>query len=557
MVLEFIFEYSSSSFIYDKILTKVLSNSDLDGKLLKSDRYIKLYVASEDSDKLEEFANKLSLELPHSIYLRHTEVNVVDAMPEEDMTLVSTEKPALSFCPSCLAKVLDESSQDYYNPFCECDVCGYSLDKESANYKSLFEQTASAIKNGSAIKVNTFYGEYYLSKLDARCNDISFDVLCYDLASVAKYTNVTKNETIALGAIEKPLISLKTNLKFKMDFEDVKEELLRFKLADDFVLHLIMLELHKLGINCISISKDEIKYENTLDIVDFKEVMEPIECVVGEKNIVILSGNKGLPKFELTDEEVIPYIGAFNSVIKEHDFKEKTVVGLNISKDYHNNILVYGKKFGLIEYLSFKSEYGSVAEIFSAIEETNETGKKLLGNYRDNFGELFQRVSLVTFDEQELNIYKLWGIVSIILGYSNNYDIYTSAKKLESNAKSFLGSKGPRIDYKLQNINSKVYLDPLMVIRTAMTFKLAGVDDLSLSYGVVESFVEFISNQLDEIKQNMNNDVVVATGSLLGNKHLFSKLDKEVSINHELYFNKELPVDGINIRYGANELLYT
>jgi hydrogenase maturation factor HypF (carbamoyltransferase family) len=73
---------------------------------------------------------------------------------------------------------------------------------------------------------------------------------------------------------------------------------------------------------------------------------------------------------------------------------------------------------------------------------------------------------------------------------------------------------------------------------------------------VVESFVEFLSGQLDEIKQNMNNDVVVASGSLLGNKHLFSKLDKEVSINHELYFNKELPVDGINIRYGGNELLH-
>ncbi|WP_373036681.1 hydrogenase [Sulfurimonas sp.] len=557
MVLEFLFEYSSSSLVYDKVLLKALEGSELEGRLVKSDTEIKLYVEAEDSDLLEKFANELSLVLPHSIFLRNTEVNVVDAMPDNDFILPQVDKPALSFCPSCLSEVLDESSENYYNPHCECDVCGYGSKGKRGNYKSLFEQIANTINSGMSVKVNTFYGEYYLGKLDAKCNEISFDVLSYDLATISKYTNVTKNETIALGAIEKPLIGLKTNLKFKTDFEGVEEELLRFKLADDFVLYLTMVELHKLGVDCVFITKGEMKHESELLIADFKETMEPIECVVSERNIVILRGDKGLPNFELTNEAVIPYIGTFNSVIKEHDFKEKTVVGLNMSKDYHNNILVYGKKFGLIEYLSFKSEYSSVAEIFKAIADTNETGIKLLKNYKNEYTDLYEKVSLITFDEKELNVYKLWGIISIILGYSNNKDIYSSAEKLENNAKSFSGSKGPRIDYKLQNIDSKVYLDPLMVIRTAMTFKLAGVDSLCLSYGVVESFVEFLSGQLDEIKQNMNNDVVVATGSLLGNKHLFSKLDKEVSVNHELYFNKELPVDGINIRYGGNELLYS
>lgn len=557
MVLEFLFEYSSSSLVYDKVLSKALQDSELEGRLVKSDTDIKLYVEAEDSDLLEQFATSLSLVLPHSIFLRNTEVKVVETMPDNDFIMPLTSKSPLSFCPSCLSKVLDESSEDYYNPFCECDVCGYEAQGKRGNYKSLFEQIANAIKNSSVVKVNTFYGEYYLGKLDAKCNEISFDVLSYDLATISKYTNVTKNETIALGAIEKPLIALKTNLKFKMDFEGVQEELLRFKLADDFILHLTMVELHKLGVDCVFITKEEMKHDTELLIADVKESMEPIECVVSDRNIVILSGDKGLPKFELTNEAVIPYIGTFNSVIKEHNFKEKTVVGLNMSKDYHNNILVYGKKFGLIEYLSFKSEFGSVAEIFKAIADTNETGMKLLNNYSSQYKELYERVSLITFEEKELNIYKLWGIISIILGYSNSNDIYSSADKLENNAKSFVGTKGPRIDYKLQNIDSKVYLDPLMVIRTAMTFKLAGVDSLCLSYGVVESFVEFLSGQLDEIKQNMNNDVVVASGSLLGNKHLFSKLDKEVSVNHELYFNKELPVDGINIRYGTNELLYS
>lgn len=419
----------------------------------------------------------------------------------------------------------------------------------------MFEKIANSISNDKTVKVDTFYGEYYVGKLSEKCNDISFDILSYDLASIAKYTSATKNETVALGAIEKPLISLKTNLKFKTDFEGVEEEILRFKLADDFILQLILVELHKLGINLVFMTKDKMDYQDEILLAEPKKDLEPIECVVGEKNIVILSGNKGLPQFELCEEKVIPFLGAFNSVIKEHNFSEKTVVGVNLSKEYHNNILVYGKKFGLVEYLSFKAEYSSMDEVLKAIASTNETGTKLLENYKNKFPELYETMSKITFNEKELNVYKVWGIIAIALGFNDNGNLYEAADNLEKKAKTFLGTKGPRIDYKLVNIDSKVYLDPLMVIRTAMTFRLAGIDDLCLSYGVVESFVEFLSGQLDEIKQNMNNDVVVATGLLLGNKHLFSKLDKEVSINHELYFNKELPVDGINIRYGGNELL--
>jgi len=36
---------------------------------------------------------------------------------------------------------------------------------------------------------------------------------------------------------------------------------------------------------------------------------------------------------------------------------------------------------------------------------------------------------------------------------------------------------------------------------------------------------------------------VVVTGSLLGNKHLFSKISREVSVNHNIYFHNQLPID--------------
>ena len=174
-------------------------------------------------------------------------------------------------------------------------------------------------------------------------------------------------------------------------------------------------------------------------------------------------------------------------------------------------------------------------EIFEQISATNESGKKIVQNYKNKYPEHFSKISQIVFEDKNFNIYRLWGVVAIVLDFAKTDDPLEAAVVLEESAMSFLGEKGPRIDYKLLNIKNKVYLDPLMTIRTAMSFKLAGVDQLMLCYGVIESFLEFIANELDEIKQTMDITAIAATGSLLGNRHLFSKMSKEIAMNHNIY----------------------
>lgn len=555
MILEFSFNYLSSSLIYEKIILNTLELFSLESKIVKEGDNLFLYVKSDDSDELESFANRLSLELPHSIFLYNTDVKVVDEMPQESSVLPQSEKFPMAFCPKCLNEVMDESNENYYNVFHECEVCGYDTHGEKKSYKDDFVNIAKSISDGLVAEVNTFYSKYFVGKLGKNCGGSDFDIISYDLATIAHYTNTTNSEMAALGAIEKPFVKLKTNIKFKMDFEDIADELIRFKLSDDFVLHLLLGELNKLGINLIFITKEKLSFDVKFDLVEYKKELEPIEVVVGDNHIAIVRGEKGLPYQNLaSSDDLIPHIGAFFSVIKEHFLFDKTVAGVNISKEYHNNILVYSKKFGTINYLSFWFKFDSIKDVFDSIISSNEGGEKLVENFKNKFPEHFEAISTITFNEKEFNVYKLWGIVSIVLGYSKETNLFKAAKVLEESASSFLGTKGPRIDYKLKRVDSKVYLDPLMTIRTAISFKLAGVDRLTLSYGVIESFVEFISSQLDDIKEEMKSDAVVITGSLLQNRHLFSKLSKEVSINHNLYFNKELPVDGKNILYGGNEL---
>ncbi|PNV82519.1 MAG: hydrogenase [Sulfurimonas sp.] len=555
MILEFSFNYLSSSLIYEKIILNTLGVFFLESKIIKSADNLFLYVKSDDSDELESFANRLSLELPHSIFLHNTDVKVVDEMPQESSALPLISKLPMAFCPKCLREVMDELNENYYNIFHECEVCGYSVEGEKKSYKDDFVNLAKSISDGLVAEVNTFYGKYFVGQLGKKCNEVDFDIISYDLATIAHYTNATNSEMAALGAIEKPFVKLKTNIKFKMDFEDVADELIRFKLSDDFVLHLLLHELHKLGINLIFITKEKLPSDVKFDLEEYEKELEPIEVVIGDNHIAIVRGEKGLPYQDLANSnDLIPHIGAFFSVIKEHSLFDKTVAGVNISKEYHNNILVYSKKFGTISYLSLWFKFDSIKDVFDSIISSNESGKKLVENFKNKFPEHYEAISVITFNEEEFNVYKLWGIVSIVLGYSKETNLFKAAKILEDSASSFLGTKGPRIDYKLKRVDSKVYLDPLMTIRTAMSFKLAQVDQLTLSYGVIESFVEFVSSQLDDIKEEMKSDAVVVTGSLLQNRHLFSKLSKEVSVNHKLYFNKELPIDGKNILYGGNEL---
>jgi len=555
MILEYKLDYRSSSLVYEKIFLKALEDLSLEGKIVKEHFLLKLYVQADDPEQLTEFATHFANILPHSIFLYNTEAQIVSEIPKGAYTLPNQKNLSLPFCPECLKKVIDENDENYYNIFTACEVCGYGIKGEGRNKKE-FEQAALSISQGKVIELNTFYEKYYVGLPNKVCNSLSFDIVAYDLATIEKYANVEAYEIMALGSFEKPLIKLKKKIKFTMDYEEVEADLIRFKLPDDFILHLLMEELHKLGKDMIFITKEKLETQDKLLLIDQINGLDPIEVVASEKDVAIVSGEKGLPIFPVNTKEVNPVIGSFFSVIREHQLNDENIAGINLSKKYKNNLLVYGKKYGVVEYLSLNFEFFSMENIFNQIKDTDENGRKIVENYQKKFPEHFKKISKIVFDDKTFNIFKLWGVVAIVLDYAHTQDPWKAAQVLEENAMSFLGKKGPRIDYKLLNIDGKVYLDPLMTIRTAMSFRLAGVDQLMLSYGVIESFLEFLANELDELKQNMDITAITATGSLLSNKHLFSKMSREISINHNIYFNNELPIDGRNIFYGGTSLDY-
>ena len=550
MILEYIIDYRSSSGLYERCFLDSLKKHSLQGKLIKDGFKIKCYVEADDTDDFSNFATDFAKKLPHSIFLYDTKVSVIEDMPDDEYVLENIEKRDTPFCLECLENVLDEKSQNYYDIFKSCKICGYNVEGKHRSYEEEFKRMATAIKDGKNIKLTTFYGTYNVGKISKICDEIDCDIVAYDYATIQKYTHVKDYELKALASIEKPFIRLKTNIKFKMDIEELQNELIRFKLPDDFILYFLLKELNQFGIDMIFMTKESIETQEEFVFAKPINEKEPIEVVVSQKHIAIIKGDKGLPEFPVLSTNIAPIVGATYSVIKEHNLKDMDVAGIYLSKKYQSGIVIYGKKFGVINYLSLECNFSSFSDIFEKIRATNETGKKLVESYIAKFPEHCRKILNIPFEKENFNIYELWGLMSIILDFSPSTQIDVASKVLENNSISFLGEKGPRIDYKVFKKNNKTSLDYLMIIRSAMSFKLAGIDDLTLSYGIIESFVEFLANEIESVRENFNIDLVVASGSMLENKKLFAKLSVESSINGSLYFNNQLLVDGANITYG-------
>jgi hypothetical protein len=517
-------------------------------------------------------------------------------------------KRELPFCPKCHQEAIKTD-----NPFVKCEVCGYDVQKSEIVYKNfakeikgktkeIFENLANAVKNGAIVKIKTFNGYKKIALANEKNfkNFTSgFKLLFCDLQSLNEILPLRKSEILALGSFEKPFANMQVSKKLfqsypvfgAMNHVDVK-------LSDDLLLELIMHYLKKEGVDFVLIAgvKDGEKFNLSLDFEGRVNVKMDLKVIVLDDGSILLSeGDKTLlpkvnPNFSPlpvkayskdyvsinTDKFIITYDkskklpevantfclkndkknaevyeaahAAFYSVIAENALFDKVVSGIYLSKEYNDKIMIHSKRFGLVDYLGFDYDFcDNSKDLLDVIKEESETSKKLVSNYRAKFPGMDN--SEFEFEEMG-DIYKLWGVIGIVLGFYKGKSIKSSAKALCDFAYSFKGKKGPRIDYKLLREDDKVKLDTLRVIKTAMSFRLAGLDAPTLCFGVMESFSEFVSNLMDEISCDYEIDGVCMSGSLFSMENFVNKFYTITSKNYTVYKNLEFTLDETNLGYG-------
>jgi hypothetical protein len=570
MKMKFILKYSGD--ILERFFIRIANEMNLKVGVKKDKEFTYIFIKGSEKE-IEEFSRHLANELPMSIFL-----NFLDAEVSEEFTDFIPEFPKRNLppCPRCLNEVKNEKNENYYNPLHHCEICGYQLNEkveikefninDKDDRKKYFEKIAEKLKKDGIVSLGTFNGKYKLTTNLENADKL----LAVNLGAVAEFFMSFEGDAKALASIEKPYVKLKTNLNFKKTF-GISKPSFYVKLPDDMILELLCEEI-----------KDDIKLLGLIEIdeveffdFDVKKDEEIIAVVTDTREHIILPerGDRGLiPKFEKSLGDVVGtngkyvtlsnkeksviklndelrakenplYLAGFYGVMDMWDLKDKITVGYSLYKENESKILLNSPKFGLVEYISFDFNFNSFEEIFASIATMNETGKKLIKNFSEKRNDLFLKALNSNLKTDKKGIYYLWGLIGIVLGFADNID--EAAQKLIEFARSAMTKKGPRIDYKMDERN----LNPLWAIRTAMSFRLAGVDDYILSYGVVESFAEFLNNIYETLNKEMELSGAILVGDLFEGEFL-NKIYTYISKNYPVFIPKALPLSGAIESYG-------
>lgn len=190
---------------------------------------------------------------------------------------------------------------------------------------------------------------------------------------------------------------------------------------------------------------------------------------------------------------------------------------VSLSRD---NPMCFWLKSGEKYQSALNSEFELNARLVFEGVASYKDGDKLLANFRRAVPQIDAHLeSLGQASQKSRNIFAFLGVVAKVLGYGED------AHALLENAKGYVRDKGPRIDYKLvkseQNILS---LDYPKILRSCMSFYLAGVDRETLSYGVLDSLGEFVGNLMQDLCVNFAARKILLCGNLLEEKILLDKI---------------------------------
>lgn len=551
MVLKYKFEYISNNHTLINFLIKASQELSIENKIIKSEDSIEFYV-SEEPEKLLTFSDLLSNYIPMSIFLKNTSVEEVEEMPSQSSYEEIKNEFNLPFCPQCLQEVDNENSVNYNNPFVSCECCTpikndkqYVLTKKnetekSVDYLAVLQKVSNALSNGLKVKIKTFSGTFIFERLE---NLIQYDkqenlnLLCTNLMNISNVFVAKKSEVVALASLEKPCLNLRVNEIFKSK-NIIKTQSANVRYVNDLSLYLLSKELQKENIDFLRYEK-EGEYDLFLDIEGLQE--EPlldipfIKILDNEKVLLLNNKNFNSKLTEMYEKFEEKNKGHFMILLEENSLYNKSIVNFYASSLDDDNISLYTNNMGsFVDILNFELPK-NMEEVFAQIRK-DETGVRLLDNYKEKFPKDYENA--LAFDISTLtkkSIVSYWKIARAALGM--NVGIINSAT-------SCLLDKGPRIDYKLVE-QDKIYnkeFNLAKMIKSGISFKLAGVEDTTIALGYIESYAHFISNVVDEINNEVHLDGISLCGDIFANNLISNFVHKSITKNYKIYYNKDFVI---------------
>ncbi|MBM0606791.1 protein hydE [Helicobacter pylori] len=487
MVFVFLFKCvnEETSLNFTPLLERMACNLQVHFYSVYKDNTTSFYLQASAEITLE-FAQKLSEILPFSLDFSFLSLKEITEPLDENLFQTTSLSKPLFMNAKEHQDFLDKNASLY------ADTLG--LIKNTAfkgaiihSPKELIDcltQLKEALKTQDFIPIHTSRGALSLS-----LKKPSPSVIFSDLSSVLSCTKLPLEDAKYLASLEKPSIKASLKSVFKDTFKN--DEIIA-QLPYDPILNLLCRILQDEGIEFVFVHANNpqealLYYETHFKTP--KRLITPTKKFVLENNLSAIAFKDELEFLKETPHSIILYLS----------FKRPTRLLLHANGS-------------LKTLLSVSFDFN---KMFNALKQ-DEKASRMLENYATKFPDFYARVlELSQYNLGGANLLDFFRILGFVLGYSEDF----CAQSVIPLAKECLRPKGPRIDYKILKDNSlKMALNFSKIMHSAMSFRLAGVENEILSLGILDSLAEFLGNFIWDNAQNFSVQEVTIAGDFFGEK---------------------------------------
>ncbi|WP_100972426.1 hydrogenase biosynthesis protein HydE [Helicobacter pylori] len=433
-----------------------------------------------------EFAQKLSEILPFSLDFSFLSLKEITEPLDENLFQTTSLSKPLFMNAKEHQDFLDKNSSLYANAlgFVKNTAFKGDIIHSPKELIDCLTQLKGMLKTQDFIPIFTSRGALSFS-----LKNPSISVIFSDLSSVLSCTKLPLEDAKYLASLEKPSIKAPLKSVFKDTFKN--DEIIA-QLPYDPILNLLCRILQDEGIEFVFMHESRscealLHYE-----VLFKT---PKRLITPTKKFVLENNFSTLPfKDELEFLRETPH-----SIVLYFSFKRPTRLLLHANGS-------------LKTLLSVSFDFN---QIFNTLKQ-DEKASRMLQNYATKFPDFYARVlELSKYQLGGANLLDFFQILGFVLGYSEDF----CTQSVIPLAKECLRPKGPRIDYKILKDDSlKMALNFSKVMHSAMSFRLAGVENEILSLGILDSLAEFLGNFIWDNAQNFSVQEVTIAGDFFGEK---------------------------------------
>ena len=595
MHIAFKFKYIHNNGLFTRLLNRIEELSAIPLSLYEEGTDYRIEASGEQTE-LETLAEQISSLVPQSLFLQEYKIEEIDQEEDSENEPLSLSQNDIQFevpyCPECQESVIQT-----LDPFISCSVCGFSetslsIEDLSAftgltapTEEAFFIQLANVLSEKGEITLLTYNGVRRFSLLSSNENNAEGILFCNPTDISDKFL-ITQGELDSLMMVEKPTVRLKAKLMLRSEYE-LNEPFYPVFFADDKITLALATALKNKGIDavycdqiptlCVASALDEhliitigrdmlpwsapmsLKHASFCEYGGFQAYGDTNGLRVDTK---LDLGNRPFIRYVANNEKsqasnairFEPAHAAQRSIVLEHGLEGQALCGIHFSREDRSHIFCYSGKIGYTPMVLFRDEnLTQPRDMLDAIAAMDEGGMRLVQNFKNAFPELHEKIEQQEFKTHTdiSDLTKLWSMAAVFIGLYEGDNALTSCEMLEATAIEFGGKSGPRIDYKVISTEEGYQLDLRLAIRSAMSFKLAGLDDYLLSFGFIDSLADFIAQQAEDADANIGINGVTLSGGLFENRQLLMRTYNALSVNYPIYRNERLSIDNANVALGA------